>query len=371
MSFQSYTIDENLLHTIRNASEPKTYGVYCLGDGFTDQTGINAGASSNLLYDPRHAVCPTRSQNETIGTDNTQSLSGWTPIHSGTGTVSTVADANNPVSPGANVFLFDTGSQLGSVAGAQKNFGTIPDAKFSIGVHIDIETTGTNPLDAFEGQIASVSGYNLQYRAYSGSLEIFQDGAWQQLSTYGGGNLYTEWWLNAVQISGDDYTVTLNAGTQQLASRSGHLPGGGNPGLVVFQKNSGATANQSSRIAYVNVGASQLADNLTLVSTPAQGLLTSPTNCRLIVLVEDTSVALNTNVNITGSVSQNGGVVWEPVTFTDIGTFGYGVIDDTKPVHMLAVDHVFTNSGAMAPCYKIESSGNWWFSIMGAYLEWY
>ena len=387
ISVLRYNRGVDFIRTLRASDKSGEYGINSFADGFSDIYSFEASESSNYIYDTtsspnqfigdRNAIYPTRSVATSVGQDACTSTSGWTTFNTGTASVTAATDADNPVVPNDNVFYMNTGATVSSVAGIQKNFGTIPDAAFSIGVHIYVGSRVVG--DSFEFQVISASGYTLRCRVYTGSFEVFQDGAWQQLATYGGGNLYTEFWVNCTQQSGSTYKVDLYAGTEFLGTRTGALAGSGTAGLVVLQLNSGSNANQGSRVCYVDIGERQTADNMTLTSVAMKDVSTSPTKARFVALVENTSNGLDLNNNVNVQISQNDGVSWEDVTLTDYGVYRYGdgsnngggAVDNYKSIKIVAGELTFTNTGATLPKYRILTSENVWVSFMGTFLEWF
>lgn len=361
-----YNDGANLLRALRAGSLKIGGGLDCRGDAFFDTTGVNAGASINESHDSRGAYEPTRSGSATAYSDLCDSLATWTTITVGTGAAAVVADPEPDPAVG-NVFDFTTGATLASIGGAQKDVGSIP-ASYGFQFLVKLNAVGANSADALEIALGNINTYNTILRLYNGAFEVFQDGAYRLLFAHGG-NFWTEWWVEVTQLAGASHRVDLYAGTQLVGSRTGNLPAGATDGLLVFQQKSGVTINRESRIAVINIGSSQLADNMTLVGAvyPARF---SPTIVRAVFLIEDTSVALNTNVNLTAQLSQNGGVAWENVTLQKVDLFSLGVVDSAKNIWILIVEHKFANIGAQEITWKLTSSGNWWFAVTGAYMEW-
>lgn len=361
-----YNNGVNLLRALRAGGLSIGGGVDCRGDVFFDTTGVNAGTSINEAHDVRGAYTPTRSGSSSVCADLCGSLASWTTIVVGTGGAAVVVDPENDPAVG-DVFSFTSGGTLSSIGGAQKDIGSVP-ASFGFQFLVKLNAVGTNPSDALEVAIGNVNGYNTIMRLYDGAFTVFQDGAYRTLTAHGG-NYWTEWWVEVTQISEASHRIDLYAGTQRIGSRTGNMPGSATDGLLVFMQRSGVTANRESRVSVINVGSSQLADNLTLVSAiyPARF---SPTMVRAVFLIEDTSVALDANTNLTVRFSQNGGVAWENATLQKVDLFSLGVVDSSKNIWILIAEHEFTNIGASELTWKLTSTGNWWFAVTGAYMEW-
>lgn len=361
-----YNNGVNLLRALRAGGLPIGGGVDCRGDVFFYTTGVNAGSSINEAHDVRGAYTPTRSGSASVYADLCGSLSSWTSIAIGTGGAAIVADTEPDPAVG-DVFAFTSGATISGIGGAQKDIGSVP-ASFGFQFLVKLDAVGTNSTDSLEIALGNVNGYNTIMRLYDGAFTVFQDGAYRLLYAHGG-NYWTEWWVEVTQISGASHRVDLYAGTQLVGSRTGDLPGSATDGLLALQQKSAATTNRESRIAVINIGSSQLADNMTLRSVTYPTRF-SPTIARAIFLIEDTSVALDVNVNLTAQVSQNGGVAWENVTLQKVDLFSLGVVDSSKNIWILIAEHEFTNIGASELTWKLTSTGNWWFAVTGAYMEW-
>lgn len=361
-----YNNGVSLIRELRNAAKSVSKVINGIGDGYQDQTGVNTGSSTHLFYDSTNKLYePTRSGSQSTYADDCSSFTGWSLINITGATPIITNDPNRDPTPG-NLFDFLTNATIGAIAGCQKDVGTIP-ANYGLQFIVELNTVGTNALDALTVEVGNISAFNLQIQLLDNSFSIFQDGSFRQIIAHGG-NFFTEWWVQVTQVSGASHQVDVYAGTQLIGSRTGNLPGGATDGLVVIQQKSGATNNRESRISIINIGTSQLADNITLISNAATAL-TSPTKGRIVVILEDTSVAFSINSNFNASLSQNG-VSYEATTLTNAGIFSLGIVDNTKNVYMLVSEHVFTNIGATSPSYKLVSTQNWWFTLLGTYVEW-
>lgn len=361
-----YNDGVNFIRSLRAGEFKLQGGVDCKGDAFFDTSGIN-GASVNVNHDSRGAYVPTRQYSVSVASEGMDSLASWTQIKIDTGNVQVVADPSTDPAIG-NVYQFTTGANLNSIGGAQKDVGSIP-ASYGIQFLVRLNAVGSDPDDALYIDVGNANGYNLKLRLYNGNVEVFIDGAYTTLYTHGG-DYWTEWWIEVNQTSGALHNIGIYGGTQLLVAVNGNMPGSATDGLVVFQQKSGVTANRESRIALLNVGSTQRADNILLRSNIYPTRF-SPTSARIVFTIEDTSIFLDVNNNLTLQFSQNGGAAWEDVTMEKVDLFSQGgPIDSSKKVWILIAEHTFTNIGASQLIWKLESTGRWWFAVTGAYMEW-
>jgi hypothetical protein len=289
--------------------------------------------SSGFYVDaPRDCVHQTRSQSVSVADYPFDSLTGWTNICGGTSSISIVASGNPDPAIG-NVLDFVTGGTIGSTAGVQKISATIPE---SFGALVILElTAAATASDALHIYFQNSQGANVMLRFYNSAVEVFQDGAWRLLFAHGGA-YYTEWWIEAAKQANGSYTVSVYAGTTCVGARNGYLPGGpsGNNNLVLIQQHSDGTSGRHSKIALVQIGATQLPDAMTLVSEAVEAI-TEPAKGRIRLLVENVSENLAPNLNLIARLSKDDGATWMQVPLFDRGLFGPGVIDPAKEVRIL------------------------------------
>lgn len=341
-------------------------------DSFSGYSGVDWNLSSGAYYDSqRTTVHNTRSNGASIIHEPFDSISAWDLIQTGTGSASVIASGETDVAVGPYTLEMSTGSQQVSAAGVQRDIGSIPSS-FGIAFIPKLDTVGTDLLDAQNIWIENTDNKSFRLRQTYGALKVQADGQWQLLSDHIAAypSLHgPEWWVECVDIGGGQHTVTAYTGTQARGSVTGTLPTGtGNNGLVQITQQSVNNANRLSKLSMLDIGSTQLPDNMTVVST-AHTAQTSPSTVNIAFLVEDVSVALVPNTNVKASLSNDGGATWFQVTLTDEGAMGWGEIGTMKQIHLLHGSVSITTSGTSIR-YKIETVGGGFYPIQGVVVFW-
>jgi hypothetical protein len=337
-------------------------------DPFAAVGGIDAALSCGWMHDaPRKNIHPTRSKSTSIADYPFDSLSGWTNISGGTASATIFSDPTPDPAIG-NAVDFQTGAGVGSSAGIQRVVGVIPDS-FGVLLIDHLTAVGTNSADALHADFQTSAGANIRIRFRDSSVETFLSGTWQLLFAHGGA-YWTEWWVEAKKEANGTYTVSLYAGTAKVGSKNGNAPGGapGNNNLVWFQQLSGATANRRSKIAILQIGATQVPDAMNLVSVPMTAAF-QPAIATALLLVENVSENLLANGNLWLSVSRDNGVTWMQAALSDLGYHGPGVIDPFKKVKILGGSAAMVGSGQSLR-WRIETLAGSFLPIRGIAVWW-
>ncbi|HKO20050.1 MAG TPA: hypothetical protein VJU82_14295 [Acidobacteriaceae bacterium] len=360
--FSSYFALEQTLRSMRaNATTVRTRpGQFA--DVFTDQTGINAGASRYYDYDARKVVGTQRVFKNTVAPEEDfEAISDWS-----TNVGVTVVDARDPDPMVGKVAEMNTGGTRGSVSILRNYYGPIP-ASFGVSVLMGMVTNLTSAAEALEMQVQNNQGHQLKMRVYSGAVDFFHDGAWHTQFPYGGSIFtLTEWWVEVTFNGGSNYRVRLFAGTQELPGFTGNLPHGtsGENGWIGFIQHSSTRANRKSHLAFLQVGSSALPANMSLVSV-AQDVMTEPTAVSLAVMFEDVCAQTVINTDLKGWISKDGGANYYQVTLKSYDEWGGGVLDVSKPVLFLAGTVTLPPSGTHNVCCRITSANGRYFSLNG------
>lgn len=335
-------------------------------DVYTDQTGINSGASQFYDWDSRKLIGTQRTYKATVIEGNLSTTAGWTIV---TGTVTSIA-VTDPNVPGGYVFELDSGATPGNTAQIRRYAGAIPA---SFGATILMSNVTTNGLgEELECQFQNANGHLLRVRKYwngtTGVIQFFYNGAWNTAFTSGAWSpgVLTECWFECVFNSGSNYTVRFFAGTQELPGFTGNLPGGnaGENGYIGFIQYSTTTANRKSRLGIIEVGSSALPQNMRLVST-AQDVVTEPTTVSMALLFEDVCLQTVIGTDIKADISKDGGTTWYPVTFANYDEWSVGILTTNAPIYMLAATVTLPPSGTHSVCSRITSANGRYFTVDG------
>lgn len=336
-------------------------------DAFQDSTGVDLTASTNAAYSSfRTSMVPTRSQANTFYNDDFDNLTAWTDISSGTGAANIVAYTGDPdPAIGSNGVELTSGATIGGIGAIEQDIGTIPNGKFGIMYIATLEQVGSAGSDSLEITLETDGNQMLQIRHRDNAIEVWADGAWQLIFALGG-NFSTEWWVNAFDLGTGDHKIDVYAGTENVGTYTGVLPAGTLDGRLTFKQNSGSANNRISQVWITQVGVTQLADNLSLLSVAKEATL-EPTRCRLSIYVEDISNVVDPNTNFLAYVSLDDGTTLEAVTLKNQGSME---TFENKPIYLFTASHIFTTSGDQTMRYKISLTGNQYISIQGVDMQW-
>lgn len=341
-------------------------------DGFQTSSGIDTTYSANYFYDARKVVTPTRSGSSTVGDDDCNTLSGWTDMDSGSGST-TVITSSDPDPMIGKVFRFSTGTTAGSVAKQKKDFGSIPSS-FGAMFISKLTAVGTAAGDALFLSFENIDNVELRIRLIDNQIAVFIDGTWLQLfAPSGGGGGYREHWFEVTKLSSSSWRVDLLLGTEIVGTATGVLPAGTSTnGLVTITQGFTSSNNRVSEIALINIGTTQLPDDMSLVGVDRYNMPGGLTDCFMVLLIEYTAgeqIVLNTDIQ--AWLSPNGHGAYENVALVDGGRSKIGVIDDQKWVHVLYGTRTFT--GTTGTNYKslISTFNGKYIAVLGVdYLAW-
>ena len=302
-------------------------------DGFEDASKINAAMSSGYMLDPRGLVCQTRSQGGTYLTEQFTNLTNWTQLRGGSATVDIVnteqGGTDNPA--GVTAANLMTGPTENSECIIRRTIQSLP-ASYGIMALIALVNNSGNVADALGITVQNaVNNKILSLLYYAGGLLLGSaDGSYQCVSTHSNTAL-CEWWLEVKDKPDGTLTLGVYAGTQFISSTT-VTPPVGNPasaGLIQISQMSAATPNQQSWIGELNVGATQLPDDMTLQGVNYTARYNA-SSANLSFLVEDVCDEITLDTDFTAQISQNG--AWTTVALSDAGSKFNGIIDYTKPV---------------------------------------
>ena len=361
-SFSNYSAVVQMLQNMRASATTVRTQVGSFADVFSDQTGINAGASQYYDYDSRKVIGPDRAFRSTVAREEPfNDIRSWT---SNVGvTVVNPRDADPNVGRAAEM---NTGAIPGNASVLRKYFGPIP-ATFGVSVLMGMATANSSAAEALEVQVQNNQGHELKMRVYAGAVQFFYDRAWHTQFGYGGSTAtLTEWWFDAAFNGHSSYTVRLFAGTQELPGFTGNLPKGapGENGWVGFIQHSSTKANRKAHLAFVEVGSSALPANMSLVSV-AEDVVTEPATISMAVMFEDVCLQTVVNTDLKGWISKDGGATWYQVTLTKYEKQGGGVLDASKPIYFLVGSATLPHSGTHSVCCRITSANGRYFSLDG------
>lgn len=328
---------------------------------------LDPALSSGYYVDvPRDCVHPTRSQSASVADYPFDNLTGWTNFSGGTASAGIIGDPTPDPAIG-NVVDLQTGATLGSTAGIQKTAASIP-ASFGALIIDELTAVGTNPADALQVFIQNCQSTNLMLRLYQSAVEVFQDGAWRLLFAHGGA-YWTEWWIEAAKQVSGAHTVSLYAGTACVGARNGYLPGGpsGNDNLVLIQQPS-VTASRHSKVAILQIGATQLPDAMTLTSEAVEAIK-EPKKASVRLTVENVSENLAPNRNLIVRVSKDNGLTWMQVPLFDNGLYGPGVIDPAKQVRIISGKTRLVGSGRQMR-WRVETATGSFLPLRKMEFQW-
>ena len=298
-----------------------------ISEGFKDASGIDAVGSSGYFRHQWEVVTQSRSQGATYLSAPFDSLSDWA-VSVG-GTASAVIYTPTHIDPAVgNSLKLSSGSQQQSLCMVTKTLANLPSS-FGVMMHIAMDTIGTQfPDCAVFVANNTVNGKNLELLLIEGAILCHQDGTYKLLSSHSP-TYFCENWFEVKDNGNGTHTVSIYQGTQLVNAVTGVMPNGTNPGMVMLQQNSGASPNRSYSVAQLNIGVTQLADNMTLKGAAFQTKFNA-TAAHFRLLVEDVSLSLVNGTDLLAKLTI-GGVVY-PLTLVESASPYLGVIDYTKPV---------------------------------------
>lgn len=275
---------------------------------------------------------------------------------------------------GKYTLKLDTGAIVGSKAGVRKSNMAVPNT-FGVLIIPDVEGLVDGKDDPLELNIKNSENKLLRLNFLHGSLRVFVDNKWVELSNHI--KAYPrihgpEWWVEAKKVDGDKSNISVYVGTQKKGEVTGALPHANvktTADVEIFQF-SNSLPNRVSRVSIIEIGETQRAQDMTLISKPRQSSSQPSEGC-ISIAVEDVSVALLPNENLIASLSSNDGVSWNNISLKDYGIFGFGELGTKKGIHLLAGCAEFKeiDSGTKVR-YQINTSGGDFFVIQNVTAYW-
>lgn len=332
---------------------------------------IDANHSVNYIYDAgRNLVCPTRNQGGTVLWEPFgNGLGAWQLVQTGTGqSLTSSVSSVDPAIVGTALDL-NTGASLGSIAGALRYLGTVPNT-FSYFALPNTLVVANDPREALHIWVQNNAAVTLQTRLYGGVIEVYADGAWRTLTTVGGPYFF-EGWVECGDNGNGTHTVKFYGGTVLQGSYTGVLPTGQltNNAVYVAQTSGGTNNYRRSLLKQINVGPTQLADNMVHCTPPAIAAA-SPTNGHLMILFEDVSRDVCPGTNLKAFVSKNGTNGWVEVPLCDYGIAGKGRLDVTADVRRFAGSVCFPAGSGTTMRANITTSNGTFPVLHGLTMFW-
>lgn len=344
-------------------------------DSFVNASGIDWDISHNVLYEPaRTLVHGNRQLGRTVLYEPFDRLDGWSSIKTGTARVRVVKSSETDAAVGKYTLEMRTGKRVGSVAGLKRYVGKIPSS-FGIMFIPDLVRVGSDRDDALEITITNDDKKLLRLQLVHGDLQVLLSGEWQSLSKHV--KAYPklhgpEWWVEVVRLDSGEYKIAAYTGTQQRGAHIGLLPESttlDKENLNILQK-SGATADRTSKLAILEIGDTQRAQDMELVSV-ARNSRFSPSHACIATAIEDVSVALMPNVNLKARLSRDNGRTWALVDLEDAGEYGWGELGTKKKIHLLHGCVDFKDGGTGQKIrYKLQTKGGDFFAIQNVTYFW-
>jgi len=340
-------------------------------------------------FDPNHSlgytyeagrtcIFPTRSQSYTLWGSQGRwyggigAGSGWTQVNVATGATSlvTLSGFGDPAIDGPALDM-QTGGTTSSVAGVQRTLGTVPNS-FSFGSLLNPIQIGTDPTDALNIWLQNNIGRTLMTRFYDNAVDVHLSGSWQRLISHDPVNAFWELWVECVDNGDGTNTIKAYAGTQLVPpTLTGTMPTGqiSNNMLSITQQ-SVAHASRHSQVTIINVGPTQLPDNMTICSPILPNVPTAPTTGSLIAYMEDVSVNISLNSNVQAAICSTDVANWVGITLSEITPpWGNGEIDNTKDIRMFQGTGTFAASGTNLRWY-VQTSGGVLAPLHGVIMYW-
>jgi hypothetical protein len=302
-------------------------------DGFHDNSKIDIVHSTGYLFDARQLVCQSRSQGTTYMAEYCTSLGAWNVHTGGTASIDAIVigqgGTNNPA--GSAAFQFSTGATLNSQCAISQALPILP-VSYGVFVLFALPAVDDQTGDALNVVIQdSISNKAMSLLFCKDEVLIgAADGSYASLSTHSPPYICENWFENKSNDDGTN-TISLWQGAQFISSVTLILPTGpaANAGLVYISQQSATTPNQISQIAGMNIGITQLPDAGLVQSVP----YVVPFNAQAINVlfkVEDVCNDVVLGTDFTAALIING--VEQSITLLDLGSYGFGIIDYTKPV---------------------------------------
>lgn len=316
--------------------------------GFNAASCYDAANSVNVYPDPRGLMCPLRAQATTYMQEPFDSLgiapNNWTPNTPGspyTNTQSIVGVGNQDPAVSGNALQLATGSYLGSTAFVQKTGITLP-AKFGLMFMIKIPAVGSDPADFFEFKlqksITNQKSITVRYNGNGFYVQMDTGGglAWQLLTSCANLTGWMEGYLEVNEVNGQD-VISIYLGTENKGTLTGTFPDHvyQHSGLTYLGLCSGANAYRSALVAQLNIGVTQLPNDMDL-RLPGYTLQYQAGGVKFELLVEDVCNSIdlsNTDLakrDLQLEISTGGPFNPFPLTYEE--DYCNGVIDSTKKV---------------------------------------
>lgn len=354
---------------------------YAPGASFTFRAagGYDAVRSQNVGADfPRGLVSPTRAHAADYLLDSfdgyplgsfTGTSGGWVNSNSGTGQAYIIGVSGGDPAVDGNTIDMHSGSQVGSRTGFTRQLGAMGD-NFSYFAMPRFMTPSADPNNAFYVWMQNNAGVTLQTRFYNGTVEIFANGAYQYVCSFGG-NFFAEAWCCAVKKPSGLYDMQFYAGTKLFGGLYGVAPATNQMAnnTIAFGQLGLASAYQRAQLAQINAGPTQLPDDLNLCG-PTVVPKFSPSVGYLYALVENVSNSILTPGNLKLFITKDDGTTWTEVPWTNYGEWAKGVMDNTMPILKIAGTVALPNNGGMNIRYGIRSYNGCMPVVHGVVIFW-
>jgi hypothetical protein len=259
---------------------------------------------------------------------------GWSNISSGTGIQQIATLTHSDPAVAGPAMDLRTGLSAGSEARVSKTIGYPIGNSFGVMTLFDLVEIGIDSGGALHTRVQNNAGRTLAMRSWQEATEVYSSGAWRRLADWPpAGNGQGEAWYEVNDVGGGEHKVTLYLGTKKVGDYTGELPlnwcGGVNNSVWLLQDSSGGQNGRHSQIAQLNVGPTQLADDMFCQSpkliVPAH--LASPTAGHVKVVFENVSNDVTTS-DLLAFMSKDDGTTWQSIPLDDYGQCGYGVLDN-------------------------------------------
>jgi hypothetical protein len=123
---------------------------------------------------------------------------------------------------------------------------------------------------------------------------------------------------------------------------------------VAIVQRSGATTSRQSQLPQINIGTTQLADDMRATSYPWSADF-SPTRGHLIALVEDVGADVVPNGNLRGYITKNGLAPWDKLELEELMVWGRGEIGNLKPIRMFGASRDYSAGAGSTMRRRIET----------------
>lgn len=299
---------------------------------------INASYSQGFTFETgRQLLSQLRSNYKTFLESNFSAASfptGWSGGASGTGRNYIVASGLSDPNV-QSALQFETGGNIGSDSRLSRKLSYLPQG-YGIMWLVGLTSVGSNMEDSAVLNIQNTVD-NKALLLYHNSTGLFvQDASGKKVILSSHWNsVACEWWIQNKQNANGTNTITVYGGTEWAGEATVVLPAGNpaNAGLVQIQQLSGVTKDRYSRTFMLDIGLTQLVDDMTVMWNAWKAPV-SAQGVAITLQVEDVSKKMMVNNNFVVEIQVNNGA-FQKVNLANMGAVGWGVVDPTKPVYLV------------------------------------